>query len=164
MFSPLLYSLFTHDCMATQASNSITKLADDTTVVGITDNLKWSTHTDSVVKKAQQLLFNLRRLNKYDLAHKTITNLSDAQLRASCQTVPLPGMATAPPSTAELSRGWCSLPNASPRAHCLPSRIPTPPDVTGRPKISSRTSNTRATACSPRYHTEGEVSTDASNL
>ena len=32
--------------------------------VHITDNLKWSTHTDSVVKKAQQCLFNLRRLNK----------------------------------------------------------------------------------------------------
>ena len=32
--------------------------------VHITDKLKWSTHTDSVVKKAQQRLFNLRRLNK----------------------------------------------------------------------------------------------------
>ena len=31
--------------------------------VHITDKLKWSTHTDSVVKKAQQRLFNLRRLN-----------------------------------------------------------------------------------------------------
>ena len=30
--------------------------------VHITDKLKWSTHTDSVVKKAQQRLFNLRRL------------------------------------------------------------------------------------------------------
>ena len=32
--------------------------------VHIMDKLKWSTHTDSVVKKAQQLLFNLRRLKK----------------------------------------------------------------------------------------------------
>ena len=30
VFSPLLYSLFTHDCMATHASNSIIKFADDT--------------------------------------------------------------------------------------------------------------------------------------
>ena len=30
--------------------------------VHITDKLNWSTHTDSVVKKAQQHLFNLRRL------------------------------------------------------------------------------------------------------
>jgi hypothetical protein len=36
---PLLYSLFTHDCMARHNSNTIIKFADDTTVVGlITDN------------------------------------------------------------------------------------------------------------------------------
>ena len=36
--SPLLYSLFNHDCVATQASNSIIKFADDTTVVGMITN------------------------------------------------------------------------------------------------------------------------------
>jgi hypothetical protein len=41
--------------------------------VHITDNLKWSLHTDSVVKKAQQGLFNPRRLNKFVLAPKTLT-------------------------------------------------------------------------------------------
>ncbi|KAK6319802.1 hypothetical protein J4Q44_G00089090 [Coregonus suidteri] len=36
---PLLYSLFTHDCVATHNSNTIIKFADDTTVVGqITDD------------------------------------------------------------------------------------------------------------------------------
>ena len=35
---PLLYSLFTHDCVATHASNSIIKFADDTTVVGLITN------------------------------------------------------------------------------------------------------------------------------
>jgi hypothetical protein len=43
--------------------------------VHITDDLKWSIHTDSVVIKAQQGLFNLRRLNKLVLALKTLTNL-----------------------------------------------------------------------------------------
>jgi hypothetical protein len=39
VLSPLLYSLFTHDCMARNDSNTIIKFADDTTVVGlITDN------------------------------------------------------------------------------------------------------------------------------
>ena len=42
--------------------------------VHITDELKWSTHTDSVVKKAQQCLFNLRRLKKCGLSSKTLTN------------------------------------------------------------------------------------------
>ena len=35
---PLLYSLFTHDCVAMHASNSIIKFADDTTVVGLITN------------------------------------------------------------------------------------------------------------------------------
>ena len=39
MLSPLLYSLFTHDCVAKHYSNTIIQFADDTTVVGlITDN------------------------------------------------------------------------------------------------------------------------------
>ena len=36
--TPLLYSLFTHDCVAMHASNSIIKFADDTTVVGLITN------------------------------------------------------------------------------------------------------------------------------
>ena len=31
-------------------------------------------HTDSVVKKAQQCLFNLRRLKKFGLSPKALTN------------------------------------------------------------------------------------------
>ena len=132
MLSPLLYSLFTHDCVATHASNSIIKFADDKTVVGLitdndetayrvevralewcqknnlslnvnktkelivdlrrqqsehapihidgtavekvksfkylTDDLKWTSNTDSVEKKKQQRLVNLRRLKKFGLA------------------------------------------------------------------------------------------------
>ena len=35
VLSPLLYSLFTHDCMARHASNTIINFADDTTVLGL---------------------------------------------------------------------------------------------------------------------------------
>ena len=42
--------------------------------VQITDDLKWSTHTDSGVKSAKQHLFNLRRLKKFGLAPKTLTH------------------------------------------------------------------------------------------
>jgi hypothetical protein len=38
VLSTLLYSLFTHDCMATHASNSIIKFADDTNIVGLITN------------------------------------------------------------------------------------------------------------------------------
>jgi hypothetical protein len=43
--------------------------------IHITDKLKWSTHADSVVKKAQQYLWYLRRLKKFDTPLKTLTNL-----------------------------------------------------------------------------------------
>ena len=35
---PLLYSLFTHDCVTMHTFNSIIKFADDTTVVGLITN------------------------------------------------------------------------------------------------------------------------------
>jgi hypothetical protein len=35
---PLLYSLFTHDCVSMHASNSTIKFADDTTMVGLITN------------------------------------------------------------------------------------------------------------------------------
>ena len=38
VLSPLLYSLFPHDCVAMHASISIIKFADDTTVVGLITN------------------------------------------------------------------------------------------------------------------------------
>ena len=136
MLSPLLYSLFTHDCMAKHDSNTIIKFADDTTVVGlitandepayreevrdlaascqdnnlslnvskpkelimdyrkrrakhtpvhidraaveqvesfrfldvhITNKLTWSKHTKTVVKRARQNLFPLRRLKRFGM-------------------------------------------------------------------------------------------------
>uniref|UniRef100_A0A8C8LT59 E3 ubiquitin-protein ligase n=1 Tax=Oncorhynchus tshawytscha TaxID=74940 RepID=A0A8C8LT59_ONCTS len=70
--------------------------------VHITEDLKWSTQTDSVVKE-QQRLFNLRWMKKFVLAPKTLS-FTDAQLSASCQDVSPSHTATAPPATAGLSR------------------------------------------------------------
>jgi hypothetical protein len=42
--------------------------------VHLTDKLKWSTDSDSVVKKLQLCLFNLGRLKKCVLPPKTLTN------------------------------------------------------------------------------------------
>ncbi|CDQ96003.1 unnamed protein product, partial [Oncorhynchus mykiss] len=155
VLSPLLYSLFTHDCVAMHASNSIIKFADHTTLVGLitnndktayreevrargvwcqennltlnvnktnemivdlrkqqreqppihidrtvvervvrfkflgvhtTDKLNWSTHTDSVVKKEQQRLFNLRRMEKFGLSPKVLTNFYRCTILSGCIT------------------------------------------------------------------------------
>jgi hypothetical protein len=44
-------------------------------MVMIDNERKWSLHTDNVVKKGQQHLFNLRRLKKFGLAPKALTNV-----------------------------------------------------------------------------------------
>lgn len=144
VLSPLLYSLFTHDCSNKHNSNLILKFADDTTIIGlitnndesayrdevtsltswcqennlslnvsktkemivdfrrqrvdqhlplhinstvveqvssfrflgvhITEDLSWTQHADSVVKKARQRLYFLRRLRKFSMNTNTLTN------------------------------------------------------------------------------------------
>ncbi len=76
ILSPLLYSLYTHDCTATHSSNVIIKFADDTTVIGlITDNdetayreevstlTKWcqENHLSLNIDKTKELVVDFRR-------------------------------------------------------------------------------------------------------
>eukprot|EP00061_Rhincodon_typus_P007169 g28574.t1 len=42
--------------------------------VTITDNLSWNSHVDATVKKAQQYLFFLRWLRKFDMSINSLTN------------------------------------------------------------------------------------------
>ncbi|KAK3566444.1 hypothetical protein QTP86_033288 [Hemibagrus guttatus] len=144
VLSPLLYSLYTYDCVATTNSTTITKFADDTVVVGlisdnnetayleevrnlenwckknnlllnisktkelivdfstkqernyqtpvinespvervdsfrylsvhITQDLSWSCHINTVVKKARQRLYHLRHLKDFRLPSKVLRN------------------------------------------------------------------------------------------
>ena len=48
MLSPLLLSLFTHDCMAKHDSNTIIKFANDTTVVGLITNNDETSYREEV--------------------------------------------------------------------------------------------------------------------
>ena len=48
VFSPLLYSLFTHDCTVRNDSNTIIKFADDTTVVGLITNNNGTAYREEV--------------------------------------------------------------------------------------------------------------------
>ncbi len=78
VFSPLLYSLYTHDC-TTHSSNVIVKFADDTTVIGlITDNdetayreevstlTKWcqENHLSLNIDKTKELVVDFRRQSR----------------------------------------------------------------------------------------------------
>ncbi len=85
VLSPLLYSLYTHDCTATHSSNVIVKFADDTTVIGlITDNdettnreevstlTKWcqENHLSLNIDKNKELVVDFRRQSR---VHTPIT-------------------------------------------------------------------------------------------
>lgn len=48
VLSPVLYSLFTHDCVAVHSSNSIIKFADNTTIVGLITNNDEATYIEEV--------------------------------------------------------------------------------------------------------------------
>ncbi|XDV44731.1 hypothetical protein PO909_012971, partial [Leuciscus waleckii] len=63
--SPLLYSLYTYDCIAKYPTNSIVKFADDSTVVGLIDSNNETAYRD---EKAHQRLYFLRCLKKYGMS------------------------------------------------------------------------------------------------
>ncbi len=63
VLSPLLYSLYTHDCTPAHHNNTIVKFADDTTVVGLISGGDESAYRDEVVRlsswcKENNLLLN----------------------------------------------------------------------------------------------------------
>ncbi|KAI4904809.1 hypothetical protein NFI96_000064 [Prochilodus magdalenae] len=157
--TPILYTLFTHDCVATHPGNIILKFADDTAVIGritggdeaayrkevdslvawctknnltlntdktkemivdmrkerrphqplfirdlevervssfkylgvhISDDLTWTLNTTYVLKRAQQRLYFLRRLRKFGMSHRILSNFYSCIIESiltSCITV-----------------------------------------------------------------------------
>ncbi len=69
VLSPLLYSMYTHDCTATHSSNVIVKSVDDTTVIGlITDNdeMAYREEVSTLIKSCQEnhLSLNIDKTNE----------------------------------------------------------------------------------------------------
>ncbi len=65
ILSPLLYSLYTHDCAATHSSNIIVKFADYTTVIGLILT-KWcqENHLSLNIDKTKELVVDFRRQSR----------------------------------------------------------------------------------------------------
>ncbi len=76
VLSPLLYSLYTHDCVSSRSSTSIIKFADDTVVLGLISNNDETAYLDEVerltswcqdnclsrnVSKTKELIVNFRK-------------------------------------------------------------------------------------------------------
>ncbi len=60
VLSPLLYSLYTHDCVSSHSSTSIIKFADDTVVLGLINNNDEATYLDEVERVPGQLSLSER--------------------------------------------------------------------------------------------------------
>ncbi len=63
VLSPLLYSLYTHDCVSSHSSTSIIKFADDTVVLGLISNNDETTYLDEVERLTSWCQDNCLSLN-----------------------------------------------------------------------------------------------------
>ena len=129
--------------------------------IHITDKLRWSTHADSAVKKAQQRLFNLRKLNKFGLSPNTLTNFYRCTIEgilSGCITTWYSNCSTH--NRRALQRVVRSAQRIT--GDKLPA-LQHPMSQQGQ-KDHQEQQPPGATTCSPRYHPEDEVSTGASKL
>ena len=101
--------------------------------VHISEKLEWSTHTENVVKKAQQRLLKLRMLKKFFLSLRALTvfyRITIESILLGCITAWYCNCTTADCKVLQravhcLTHHW---------VHCLPYRTPTTPGVAGRPR------------------------------
>ncbi len=63
VLSPLLYSLYTHDCVSSHSSTSIIKFADDTVVLGLISNNDETAYLDEVERLTSWCQDNCLSLN-----------------------------------------------------------------------------------------------------
>ncbi len=63
VLSPLLYSLYTHDCVSSHSSTSIVKFADDTVVLGLINNDDKAAYLDEVERLTSWCQDNCLSLN-----------------------------------------------------------------------------------------------------
>jgi hypothetical protein len=89
----------------------------------------------------QQCLFNIRRMKTFDVAPKNPQTFTDAQLRAFLSGCITTWNGNCTDSNRRALQRVVGLPNASSGANYLPSRTPTAPYVTGRPKRSRITNH-----------------------
>ena len=73
--------------------------------VHITNELTWSKHTKTVVKRAQQLLFPLRRLKRFGMGPQILKMFYSCTIESILTGGIVPGMATARHLTVRRYRG-----------------------------------------------------------
>ncbi len=85
VLSPLLYSLYTHDCVSSHSSTSIIKFADDTVVLGLINNEDEAAYLDEVERLTSWCQDNCLSLN----VSKTKEQIVDFRKRQQRPYTPL---------------------------------------------------------------------------
>ncbi|XDV47522.1 hypothetical protein PO909_017127 [Leuciscus waleckii] len=83
VLSPLLFSLYTNDYTSKDPSVKLLKFADDTTVIGLIQNGDESAYR---LKKAQQRLYFLRQLKKFNLPQELLIQFYSAVIESVLST------------------------------------------------------------------------------
>ena len=81
VLSPLLYTLYTHNCTPAHRSNTMVKFADDTTVVGLISNGNESAYRDEVGQLTEWCRENNQPLNTAKTREMIIERNKDGESR-----------------------------------------------------------------------------------
>ena len=101
--------------------------------VHITNELSWSKNTKTVVKRARQNLFPLRRLKRFGMGPQILKRFYSCTIESILAVASPPCMATAGHLTVRRYRGFCERPSASLGPSFLSSWTSIPGGVRGRP-------------------------------
>ena len=89
VLSPLLYSLYTYDCVATRPSNHVVKFADDTVVVGLVSGSDESAYREEVATLVERCTNDNLSLN----TNKTKEIVVDPRKKSELQPIIINGTA-----------------------------------------------------------------------
>ncbi|KAI4878394.1 hypothetical protein NFI96_026871, partial [Prochilodus magdalenae] len=100
VLSPLLYTLYTHDCTTTHSSNTIIKFADDTTIIGNITNddegpyreevkllTEWCAASNVSLNVSKELIIDFRKARRTHTPLNIGGTLVERSILTSCITV-----------------------------------------------------------------------------
>lgn len=76
---PLVYALYTHECVPSHSNNSIIKFADDMTVVGLISGIDMTAYRDAVQRLTAWCTENNFAQNSTELTTQTIAQYTSMQ-------------------------------------------------------------------------------------
>ena len=121
--------------------------------VNITNKLSWSKHTKTVVKRAQQSQFPLRRLKRFGMGPQSLKKLYSCAIKSVLTGSITAWYGNCSASDHKTLRWWCEWPSTSLGPSFLTSRTSIPGGVRGRPYKLWKTPANLVIDCSPCYHT-----------